>query len=143
MLGISAKEAIDQAYDDKRTSDEAREELVSFIVDIGIAAIPVAGSLHGAAAKSFVSNLFGNQSELVSRALTKVTGAIFKEGTTELTDAAKEAIVEALGEEAANIEASRIIADSLIHAILNGLTPLESSDIQWDIQHGSEILRNR
>ncbi len=119
VIGTAGIEAAQQAIDNRDQAEAASRAFVGFVVDVGLAAVP--GGLSGFAAKQAVANLFGSQSDAVTRALEGVTGAIFRPGTTQLTDAAKDAIANELGSGTDGIIGLQQASNLLKNVVVDGL----------------------
>lgn len=120
VIGAASVDASRQALAAAEDARQARAAFVEFVVDVGLAAIP--GGLDNVAGKAAVGSLFGSQSDRVTQALEGVAGEIFKPGTSQLTDAAKQAIADALGPEALEIESLQDQGYTIVRdMVLNGL----------------------
>lgn len=119
MLGGSMLNGINEGYIDLAKDEAATKAMVGFVVDVALAAVPL-GKYVSDGGKAAVSGLFNNKS--IDDALGRVVGDVIDRQTGQLTEAGKAAIVEALGSEAAGLEAQKSVADAIIEqAILGGL----------------------
>jgi hypothetical protein len=128
MLGGAMLDGIKQGYVDLAKDEAATKALVGFVVDVGLAALPLS-SMISDGGKAAVSGLFNNKA--IDDALGRVTGKIIDSQTGQLTEAGKAAIVEALGDEAAGLEAQKSVADAIIESgVLGGLP----GDMQFSLE---------
>ncbi|WP_440223763.1 hypothetical protein ACQQ2N_00790 [Dokdonella sp. MW10] len=143
MLSGAADDAITQGFNDLKSQQEAQKELVSFIVDVALAGVPL-DKLKGGVS-DYVGEIFSNPR--VSEALKGVTGELVDSGTGKLTDAAKEALASALGPDAAELLDQQQASNALRNAIQGGIT--DQRDIAnvrnyaEDVTQGINIWRSQ
>lgn len=123
ILGGAMLDGIQQGYIDLAKDEAATKALVGFVVDVALAAVPLAGLLKEVkkdGGQAVLSGLFNNKA--IDDALARVKEKLIDDVTGELTEAGKAAIVEALGPEAGGLEAQKSVANAIIEsAILGGL----------------------
>ena len=141
MLGIASKDAVNQAYFDVHQHEQATRALVDFVVDIGLAGVPL-GSMTNTQVKALLGGIFDNN-PAVDRALQNVGGDLTDRVTGQLESSARDAIAQALIDDATGVDTLRETADNLIqNAVLNGLE-IGASDVRVDIMNTAEDLRIR
>lgn len=124
MIGAVMQDAVSSGYADLRADQEARDAFVGFLLDVAVSAIPVGGDLAAKAITDRVSTALGGLSESVRTQIADSLAAIPKELLTnaqgELTDAAKEAIIEALPEDYQYLEGIKDGSNTFIEDTILG-----------------------
>ncbi|WP_149196044.1 hypothetical protein [Luteimonas suaedae] len=118
MLMGAADDAITQGFNDLKAKEDAQKELVSFIVDMALAGVPV-----GDKAKDSVAGLLGQvfSNPQVTEALKGVSGNIIDSATGYLTTEAKQALTDALGEDEAELLDQQGASNALREAMMAGV----------------------
>ena len=118
MLMGAADDAITQGFNELKAKEDAQTEMVSFIVDLALAGIPV-----GDKAKDSVAGMIGEifSNPRVTEALKGVSGSIIDSATGYLTDEAKAALAEALGEDEAELLDQQGASNALREALMGGI----------------------
>jgi hypothetical protein len=118
MLMGAADDAITQGFNELKAKEDAQAEMVSFIVDLALAGIPV-----GDKAKDSVAGLIGEifSNPRVTEALKGVSGSIIDSTTGYLTDEAKAALTDALGEDEAELLDQQGASNALREALMGGI----------------------
>lgn len=118
MLMGGADDAITQGFDSLKAREEAQEKLLSFIVDLAVAGIPLAGR-----AKDSIAELLGEvfESKAVTDALKGLSGKIIDAATGQLTKEAKEALAEVVGADEAELMSQQGASNALREAMLSGI----------------------
>ena len=120
IIGVAAREAVDQLFDEAASRQASREALVDFIVDVGLAALPL-GSMADDAVSAAIGELFGDRNGPVRRALDHISGEIVDSATGMLTDEARQAIYGALSEDAAEIVDTQDLVNGFVQSLLVGI----------------------
>lgn len=118
MLMGAADDAITQGFNELKAKEDAQAEMVSFIVDLALAGIPV-----GDKAKDSVAGMIGEifSNPRVTEALKGVSGSIIDSTTGYLTDEAKAALTDALGEDEAELLDQQGASNALREALMGGI----------------------
>lgn len=119
MLMGGADDAITQGFNSLKEQEEAQEKLLSFIVDLAVAGIPLAGR-----AKESIAEMLGEvfDSPAVTDALKGLSGKIIDSATGQLTTEAKEALAEVVGADEAELLSQQEASNALREALLSGVT---------------------
>lgn len=124
MIGAVMQDAVSSGYVDLRADIEARDAFMGFILDTAISAIPVGGDLAADAISDHLKGALGGLSEGVRDQIAESLSAIPKELLTnaqgQLTDQAKEAIIEALPEDYQYLEGIKNESNTFIQDIILG-----------------------
>ena len=142
MLMGAADDAITQGFNDLKAKEDAQAEMVSFIVDLAMAGIPV-----GDKAKTEVASLLGEvfSNSRVTEALEGVSGNLIDAATGRLTDEAKEALNGALGEDETELldqqGASNALREALISGVENERDLAAIQNYAEDVSQGINIWR--
>lgn len=125
MIGAVMQDAVDAGYIDLRADAAARDEMVGFLLDIAISAIPVAGDLAAKPVADAVSEMLGDSSLSgpISDKLGELAGGRITDAQGRLTDEAKQAIIDALPEDHAFLEEVKGMSNDFITGHI-----LESAD---------------
>lgn len=103
MIGAVMQDAVSSGYADLRADQAARDAFMGFVIDVAVSAIPVGGDFAAKAITDKVSAALGGLSEQARSTIADSLAAIPKELLTnaqgQLTDQAKQAIIEALPED--------------------------------------------
>lgn len=118
MLMGAADDAITQGFNELKAREDAQAEMVSFIVDLALAGIPL-----GDKAKDSVAGMIGGifTNPHVTEALKGVSGNIIDSTTGYLTDEAKAALTDALGEDEAELLDQQGASNALREALMGGI----------------------
>jgi hypothetical protein len=116
MLTGSLTDAVQQGYDGIAKDEAASKEFLGTLVDIAFAGIP-AGKLLSGGAENLIASTF--KSTAVKESLNGLSGKIIDTATGQLTDSAKDAMVEALGKDKANVLSSQDAANQLKNSFFN------------------------
>ena len=118
MIGAVMQDAVDAGYIDLRSDIAARDEMVGFLLDIGLSAIPVAGDLASGPISEAVADLLGDSSLAgpISDKLGELAGSRITDAQGRLTDEAKQAIIDALPEDHAFLEEVKAMSNDFIAA---------------------------
>jgi len=142
MLMGGADDAITQGFNSLKEREEAQEKLLSFIVDLAVAGIPVASK-----AKESVAELLGEvfDSPAVTDALKGLSGKIIDSATGRLTTEAKEAIAEVVGEDEAELLSQQEASNALREAMMGGIADQRDlaaiQNYAEDVSQGINIWR--
>lgn len=119
MLMGGADDAITQGFNSLKEQEEAQEKLLSFIVDLAVAGIPLASR-----AKESIAEMLGEvfDSPAVTDALKGLSGKIIDSATGQLTTEAKEALAEVVGADEAELLSQQEASNALREALLSGVT---------------------
>ena len=119
MLMGGADDAITQGFNSLKEQEEAQEKLLSFIVDLAVAGIPLAGR-----AKESIAEMLGEvfDSPAVTDTLKGLSGKIIDSATGQLTTEAKEALAEVVGADEAELLSQQEASNALREALLSGVT---------------------
>lgn len=122
MIGAVMQDAVSSGYVDLRADIAARDAFVGFLLDVAISAIPVAGDLASKAITDRVSDALGGLDESVRAQIADSLASMPKEALTDaqgqLTDAAKEAIIEALPEDYQYLEGIKDSSNTFIEDVI-------------------------
>lgn len=111
MLQASLSDAITQGYDKLLADEAAGKKVMEFVVDLALAALPVGKWTSGAVEKA-LADAFAH-SPRVQEVLKGLSGHVIDSATGALTDQAKKAIVDALGEEEGGLAIARETVNGL------------------------------
>jgi len=128
-----ADDAITQGFNALQARDDAQQAMVSFIVDLALAGIPL-DKAKGAVA-DVLGEVFGNPR--VSDALKGVSGGIIDSATGRLTTEAKEALTGALGTDEAELLDQQGASNALREALSAGI---DDQDRLGSVQDRAEII---
>jgi hypothetical protein len=140
MLGGAAMDGVEQLKIDQDQRAAANEQLVNFVVDVALSAVPGGGTISGVAGKQ-LKDVFGNNE--------KLNGVIDKalEGSDSLSssqvDALKKKLTDTLNGDQGALETFRQNASVFVEkAVLNGLSEngVAPNDIVKD--HIQNVLDN-
>lgn len=142
MLMGAADDAVTQGFNELKAEEDAQAEMVSFIVDLALAGIPV-----GDKAKDTVSGMIGElfSNPRVTEALKGVSGSIIDSTTGYLTDEAKQALTDALGADEAELldqqGASNALREAMMAGIENQRDLAAIENYAEDVSQGINIWR--
>lgn len=119
MLSAASSDAINQGFSDLRGDIEAQKALIGFAVDLALAAVP-AGKLVGNGAKGVIAELL--PAGRVRTAVEGLSGQIIDKSTGKLTDAAKEQLYAALGQDHAELIGEQEAQDLLEATLVTGIS---------------------
>ncbi|MCE7032601.1 hypothetical protein LY625_08240 [Lysobacter sp. GX 14042] len=116
MLGAVMQDAVDAGYIDLRADIAARDEMVGFMLDIAISAIPVAGDLAAKPVADAVADMLGDRALAgpISDKLGELAGGRVTDAQGRLTAEAKQAIIDALPEDHAFLEEVKTMSNDFI-----------------------------
>ncbi|HVI59080.1 MAG TPA: hypothetical protein VM619_09455 [Luteimonas sp.] len=124
MIGAVLQDAVSSGYVDLRADQAAREAFMGFVIDVAVSAIPVGGDFAAKAITDKVSAALGGLSEQVRSTIADSLAAIPKELLTnaqgELTDQAKQAIIDALPEDYQYLEGIKEQSNGFIQNTIIG-----------------------
>jgi hypothetical protein len=124
MIGAVLQDAVSSGYVDLRNDQAAREAFMGFVIDVAVSAIPVGGDFAAKAITDKVSAALGGLSEQVRSTIADSLAAIPKELLTnaqgELTDQAKQAIIDALPEDYQYLEGIKEQSNGFIESTIIG-----------------------
>lgn len=124
MIGAVLQDAVSSGYVDLRADQAAREAFMGFVIDVAVSAIPVGGDFAAKAITDKVSAALGGLSEQVRSTIADSLAAIPKELLTnaqgELTDQAKQAIIDALPEDYQYLEGIKEQSNGFIESTIIG-----------------------
>lgn len=136
MLGGAAADAVQQAKIDSDQLGAANQQLVGFVVDVALSAVPGGGSVSGLLGPQLKS-VFNNNPRMSAVIDQTLKGSTDKLSTAQ-TDALKKQLAAALGSDQAALEDFRTNASNFINkAVLNGVPANDSSAqalVKGDIQ---------
>lgn len=122
MLGAIMQDAVASGYVDLRADQEARRAFMSFVLDVAISAIPVGGRFASDSISDAVSDALGGLSEDVRDAIAKKLASIGEDLLTDaqgqLTDEAKQAILDALPEDYSYLEGIKSDSNDFIQNVI-------------------------
>lgn len=124
MIGAVMQDAVSSGYVDLRQDQAARDAFVGYLIDLGVSAIPVGGDFAAKAITDKLDGVLGGLSEqaktAVEDALTAIPKQLLTDGQGQLTDQAKQAIIDALPEDYQYLEGLKNESNSFIQdAILS------------------------
>lgn len=141
MIGAVMQDAVSAGYVDLRADIAARDAFVGFVLDVAISAIPVGGDLAAKAITDRVTAALPGLSEGVRTQIAESLAAMPKELLTnaqgQLTDAAKNAIIEALPEDYQYLEGIKEGSNDFIQQ-----TILDSSARDYQITESMSDYRD-
>jgi len=141
MIGAVMQDAVSSGYVDLRADQAAREAFLGFVIDVAVSAIPVGGKLAGDAISDRVSDALGGLSEGVRKQIAESLSSIPEELLTNaqggLTDAAKQAILDALPEDYEYLEGIKLESNTFIED-----TILSASDRDYQITESMSDYRD-
>ncbi len=105
MLQASLSGAITQGYDKINADQKKQEEMIGFVVDLALSALP-ASKWTSASAEKVISETFADSPKL-QEALKGLSGDLVGSATGKLTEQAKATIVGTLGEEEGSLEIAK------------------------------------
>jgi hypothetical protein len=115
MLSASLTDAVRQGYGELAKDEAAKKEFLGMVVDVALAGLPLGKLASGA--EGLIKSTFKNDN--VQEALKGLSGKIIDTATGKLTDAAKTAIVDALGKTEGNLEIAKNTANQLTESFFN------------------------
>lgn len=119
ILQASLSNAITQGYDQINADAAKREEFIGFAVDLVLSAIP-AGKFTTDKIESVIKGAFPNAT--IQEALNGLSGQIVDSATGKLTDAAKQAIIDSVGVDEANMEFAKETVNGFVKTVQSQLT---------------------
>lgn len=119
MLQASLSDAVTQGYDKINADAAKREEFIGFAVDLVLSAIPV-GKLTTDKIESVIKGAFPNAT--VQEALNGLSGEIVDSVTGQITDAGKQALIDSVGVDEANMELAKETVNGFINTVQSQLT---------------------
>ncbi|MGB3723156.1 MAG: hypothetical protein WA979_10115 [Pacificimonas sp.] len=137
QIGVASVDASQQLLGEQIESAEARQAFVNFVVDVGLSAVPLSSI-----GKNAVANLFGPNSGVVANALQDFGGELFDQTTGQLTDGAKEAIANALGEDAAAVVDLQTQSNVITESLKEGLDGDDRIDLETRINSLADDIAN-
>jgi len=105
MLQASLSDAITQGYDKLNADEAKKKELIGFVVDLALSALPV-GKWTSASVEKVIVDTFANNPKLQD-ALKGLSGKLIDATTGKLTDEAKKTIVDTLGKQEGSLEIAK------------------------------------
>jgi hypothetical protein len=111
MLQAGLTDAVRQGYQELAKDEKARKQVLGFVMDLALSALP-AGKWVSGAAEKVILDTFGNNPRL-QEALKGVSGKLIDGTTGKITDAAKEKILSTLGSEAGSVEIAKNAVNQL------------------------------
>jgi hypothetical protein len=119
ILQASLSNAITQGYDEINADAAKREEFIGFAVDLVLSAVPV-GKLTTDKIETLIKGAFPNAT--VQEALNGLSGQIVDSATGQLTDAAKQAIIDSVGVDEASMEFAKETVNGFVETVQSQLT---------------------
>jgi len=133
MLSASAGDALTQGWNELKKDKDGKKEMIGFFVDLAFAALPT-DKLNGQASKA-IGALFGGDTPRagqIEELLKPVEGSLFDAATGKLTDSGKEAVLKALGEDAAELVEQQDAVIVLQNSLTSGLNEDSKGDVETD-----------
>jgi hypothetical protein len=116
MLSASLTDGVRQGYTELAKDEAAKKEILGMVVDVALAGVPL-GKWAAKPVEDLIKNTFPNES--VQEALKGLTGKLIDTPVGKLNDAAKKAIVDALGKSEGNLAVASNLSNDLHNAFFN------------------------
>lgn len=123
-ISAALQDAVAMGYADQAADDAARDQMVGFLLDVVISAVPVVGGRVSGPISEAVSEALGGLSEGVRQeiadALASIPEELLTNGQGQLSDMAKEAIIDALPEDMEYLEGVNGNMEDFINNAIRG-----------------------
>lgn len=131
MLQASLSDAITQGYD-KLNADEAKsKEVLGFVLDLALSALPV-GKWTSSSVEKVITDTFANNPKLQD-ALKGLSGKLVDTATGKLTEGAKKTILDTLGKEEGSLEIAKNSVNRLNQMFAGQITDAaDQTDLKTD-----------
>ena len=116
MLSASLTDGVRQGYTELAKDEAAKKEMLGMVVDIALAGLPVS-KWAAKPVEDLIKNTFPSQS--MQEALNGLAGKLIDAPVGKLNDAAKKAIVDALGKSEGNLAIAQNLSNDLHNAFFN------------------------